>query len=84
MFQTLAPDTNTYFEAMNGSGMSTIFASSFWMAGIRDSDTALCGSFQSYKSNTNISNFSTGPLSVVPGSGIGDKRDFGAATITAA
>jgi hypothetical protein len=84
MFQTLAPDTNTYFEAIKSSGMSTIFASSFWMAGVRDSDTALCGSFQSYKSNSIDNTFSTGPLSVVSGSGTGGKRDFGAATISAA
>lgn len=81
IFQTLAPDTIPYFEANKGSGISTIYTSSFWMAGIRKSDSVYCGSFQSYKSRFIPNSFSTGPLTCISGSGSATKKDYGAATI---
>ncbi|MEN8928432.1 MAG: T9SS type A sorting domain-containing protein [Flavobacteriales bacterium] len=84
MFQTLAPDTNLYFEAIKGSGLSTLFSSALWVGGIRSSDTALCGSQQAYKFNSIVNTFSTGPLSATIGTGTIPPfyRDYGAATIS--
>lgn len=81
LFQTLYSDTSESFEVLKNTGKSTIYSTSMWAAGMR-SDSVLCGSFQSYIDSSTPNSFSTGPLSVVAGSGGGIKKDFGPATIT--
>ncbi len=82
MFQTLFPDTNSYFGTIKENGSSTIFASSLWMFGT-DATNQLIGSYPMYMDTSLMKYNSTGPLEVTPGSGNGTTtKNFGSAYIT--
>ncbi len=70
------------FETLKDSATSTIYASNLWFSGIRPSDSLLKFSYSRYNDTNYFNAYSTGPLSVVAGSGGGLKRDYGLGTNT--
>lgn len=67
------------FEALAGSGVNSIYASSLWMAGV-DPNGQLKGAIGSFGLSTE--SYTTGPLTVVPSTGTAYNEPYGPAVST--